>query len=288
MAISTSALLAELIPNEVIQESRLAFQKDAMLPQYVRVADLSGRPGKAAEFARHVAVTVTKDSNESTDQTTIASMDPTSVTLTVARRVARIDITDLAAESTVEDVNITAGRILGKARAKQVDTDLLGVMTTNWTSSVGATNSTAITPENILSALLTLKTNEADDNLMLAIHPKQEIHLLDDLVVTSSTDSDSSALGQSAVSDGRLGGKTLFGFKVFSTPRVGTGSDTADIYTGLAFNADCLGYAVKNIGAAVEAQRDASSGLTELVMNYYDSCAVISAAAFVLVKSQTY
>lgn len=288
MADSESTTAGELIPNEVLQESRLAFQKNAQILPFIRSADLSGRPGKAAEFPVHVAVTVTKPSSETTDVTTNTTIDPTSVTLTVVRRTARVDVSDLLVASAVENINASAGAMIGNARIKQVETDVLGNMTTNYTSSVGATNNTAITPENILSALLTLKVNEADDKLLLALHPRQENHLLDDLVVTSSSDSDRSELGQSAMKDGGLNQKSLFGFRVISTPRISTGTDTNDIYLGMAFNGDALGYAVKNIPPLLEPQRDASKGTTELVMNYYDSSGRLRAEGFVLVKSQTY
>lgn len=288
MGISQTTTAAELIPNEIIQESRLAFQKNATILPFIRVADISGVPGKAAEFPVHTTAAVTKDSSETTDITTNSAIDPTSVTLTVARRTVRIDVSDLLGASAVENVNVSAGKIMGAARIKQVESDVLGNMTTNYTSSVGATDSTAITPENILSALLTLKVNEADENLLLAIHPKQEFHLLDDLVVTSSGETDRSSLGMSATMDGGLNQKTLFGFRVFSTPRVSTGTNTNDIYLGMAFNGDALGYVVKNIPPVVELQRDASAAVNEIVMNYYDSSGRLRADGFVEVLSQTY
>ena len=93
-----------------------------------------------------------------------------------------------------------------------------------------------------------------------------------------------------AVSSGSMNRRQLFGFLVVSTPRISTGTDTNDIYLGMAFNADCMGYAYKTIGAndGLERQRDASKGCTELVLNYYDSSGRLRAAGFVLVKSQTY
>jgi len=288
MADSETTTGAELIPNEVLQESRLAFQKNAQILPFIRTADLSGMPGKAAEFPVHTTAAVTKPGSETTDVTTNDAIDPTSITLTVARRTVRIDVSDLLVASAVEDINVSAGRIIGQARIKQVESDVLGNMTTNYTSSVGVTNSTAITPENILSALMTLKINEADEALILAIHPKQEYHLLDDLVVTSSSDSDSSAIAQGAMNDGGLNQKSLFGFRVISTPRVTTGTNTNDIYLGMAFNGQSLGYAVKNIPPLLEQQRDASKATNELVMNYYDSSGRLRAAGFVEVLSQTY
>lgn len=286
MAESTTSTAAELIPSEIIQESRLAYQKNSTIVSLVRVADLSGVPGKVAQFPVHVAASVTKVGSETTDMTTTTTIDPTEISLTVARRSVRIDISDLLGASSVENVNVVAGAMIGNARIKQVETDVFATMGTAHTSSVGATNNTANTPEQVLSALLTLKNNEANENLVLAIHPNQEFHLLDDITVTSSSQTDQSTQGQEAMNTG--GFKNLFGFSVIATPRIGTGTDTNDIYNGIAGNAKAIGYAVKNIGSPIELQRDASKALNEVVMNYYDSAAQLRVAGLVLFKSQTY
>jgi hypothetical protein len=288
---TTPASLGKLIPSEVLQEARLAFQKNAEVLPLVNVVDLSGQPGVTADFPIHTTVAITTPASVTTDVTTSSIIQPTFATLTLRRQTARVDVSDLAQES-VSGVapSVTAGRLIGNARIKAVETHVLGNMTSTWTSSVGATNSTAITPENILSALLTLKKNEANENLVLSLHPSQEYHLLDDVVVTSSSGSDRSELGQSSMADGGLGGKMLFGAKVVSSMRVSTATDSNDIYLGMLFNGMELGYAVKNIGAngGIEFQRDASIALNEIVQNYYDSSGRIRAGAFVLVKSQTY
>lgn len=291
MAETTVSTLGKLVPTEVLQEARLAFQKNAEILPLVNVSDISGGPGATADFPIHTTVAITVPGSETTDVTTNSAIQPTFATLTVSRRTARVDVSDLSqAANSSGSLSELAGRLIGNARIKKVEGDILANMTTNYTSSVGATDSTALTPENVLSALLTLKANEADSNLVLALHVKQEHLLLDDIVVTSSSDSDRSAIGQSAMSDGGLRKKQLFGFTVVPTVRVSTGTDTNDIYLGMAFNGKELGYAVKNIGAngGLEIERDASKALNEVVMNYYDSSGRIRAAAFVLVKSKTY
>lgn len=292
MAETTVSTLGKLVPTEVLQEARLAFQKSADIVPLVNVADISGVPGATADFPIHTTVAVTVPGSETTDVTTNSAIQPTFATLTVARRTVRVDISDLsqAAARAGFTPNEMAGRLIGQARAKKVETDILACMTTNYTSSVGSTSSTTIAMENVLASKLKLKNNEADDNLVLSLHANQEAHLLDDIVVTSSSDSDRSQIAQDAQVSGSIDKKTLLGFRVVSSMRVSTGTDTNDIYLGMAFNGLELGYAVKNIGdnGGLEIQRDASKGLNEVVMNYYDSAGRIRAAAFVLVKSQTY
>jgi hypothetical protein len=235
---------------------------------------------------------------EATDQTTNTTCDPSDVVLTVARRVVKLLPTDLGIASAQENMSVRLGQAIGAARAKQVDTDILGVMTTNFTYAVGATNSTDISVANILSALLTLEIAEANSNLILALHPKQWNHLRGDLVLTSATSTatergtDRSAQGQSVLSSGMLY-IPLFGAQVLVSGRVSTGTDTNDIYKGALFNAESLGYAVKNVSAElglpdIEVQRDPSLGAAEYVHNYYDSCGILRATGVVLVKSQTY
>jgi hypothetical protein len=294
----TSSSLASIINSEAIMEARMAFQQDANLPAIVRNSDITGVPTKAASFPVFTAASVSKTA-EATDQTTNTTCDPSDVVLTVARRVIKLLPTDLGMGASQENLSVRLGQAIGMARAKQVDTDILGVLTTNYTYAVGATNSTDISVANILTALLTLEAVEANQNLILALAPKQWNHIRGDLVLTSMTstgtdarNTDRSAQAQEVMSSGMMY-LPLFGAKLLVTPRVSTGTDTNDIYKGALFNAECIAYAVKNVAAEmglpdIELQRDASLGATEFVHNYYDSCGIIRPTGIVLVKSQTY
>lgn len=293
----TTSTHASVINTEAIMEARLAFQTDVNLAKEVRVADLTGIATKAASFPVYGASAVSKTA-EATDQTTNATMTPTDVVLTVARRVVKLLPTDLSVGASQENMSVRLGQAIGAARAKQVDTDIMAVMTTNYTYAVGATNSTDVAVSDILSALLTLEGVEANKNLILCLHPKQWAHIRGDLVLTSATSTatergtDRSAQGQQVMNSGMLY-LPLFGAKLLVTPRVGTGTDTNDMYLGALFNAECIGYAVKNVAAEmglpeIELERDASLGATEFVHNYYDSCGIIRPTGIVLVKSQTY
>lgn len=298
----TSTALASIINSETIVEARLAFQKNANLPGVCRFADLTGLATKVASFPVFVSATVTTPGSETTDVTTNSDITPTDVTLTVARRTIKILPSDLGWASSQENMSAVLGQIIGAARAKKVDQDIAAVMTTNFTSSVGATNSTAMTQLLIQSALLTLETNEANDNLILALHPKQWALLRDDFVLVSAStagagangvNTDRSAQGQEVLNSG-LVTLPLYGAQVIVTPRIGTGTDTNDIYCGFMGNCkESIGYALKNVNAdmglpEIELERDASIGGTEVVMNYYDKAGIIRASGLVLVKSQTY
>lgn len=293
---TTKTTLASVINPEVILEARLAFQKDVNLMNECWVADLTGKPSGAASFPVFNTVSVSK-TGEGTDQTTNAAVTPTDVVCTVARRIVKITATDLGLASSLENMNVRIGQLIGAARAKQVDTDILAVMTTNYTSSVGATNSTDVSISNLMSALLVLEGNEADSNLILALHPKQWNHVRGDFVLTSPATTASNMSGDTAQAQQALSGGLLsiplLGARVLVTPRVATGTDTNDMYLGILGDFRSIGYALKNCGAGlgipeIELQRDASLGATEYVHNYYDSTGVVRAAGLVLVKSQTY
>ena len=290
----TTSLFASVINAETIVEARLAFQKNANLPGLVRVADLTGLATAVASFPVYVAASVTTPGSETTDVTTNSAITPTDVTLTVARKTIKILPSDLGWASSQDNVSARLGQIIGAARAKKVDGDICAVMTTNFTSSVGATNSTALTQANIQSALLTLETNEANENLGIVLHPKQWALLRDDFVLTSSsTATDRSAQGQEVLNSGYLT-LPLYGARVIVTPRVGTGTDTNDMYLGFIGNmSEAIGYAIKNVNAdlglpEITTERDESVGGTEVVMNYYDKAGIIRASGLVLIKSQTY
>ena len=294
MATSTTSTLGEIINSETIVEAKLAFQDNANMPSLVRIADITGVRTTTISFPVYNTIAISKTA-EGTDQTTTATVDPTDVTATVARRIARVDLTDLAAGAWADTVSPSArlGQMLGMARAKQVDTDILGVMTTNYTSSVGATNSTDVAFSSILSALLTLEVNEAASQLTLALHPKQFNHLRGDLVIVSGTTTNpTGTAADQAMNTGKV--LNLYGAQVVSTPRVGTGTDTNDMYLGfLGYTKEAIGYGVKNVNAElglpdIELQRDASASWTEVVHTYYDTVKIIRASGLVLVKSQTY
>lgn len=291
----TTTSHASIINSEAILEARLAFQVNNFLAGECWMKDLTGIPTATASYPVFGVATVTKPGSETTDVTTNSTANPTDVTCTVARRTVRMEPSDLARAASTENLSVRLGQIIGQARAKQVDADILGVMTTNYTSSVGATNSTDVSIANILSALLTLEGNEANQNLILALHVKQWAHLRGDLVLVSGTadSSDKSAAGQQAMSSGIIT-VPLFGARVLATPRVGTGTDTNDMYLGILGNfAEGIGYAFKNVNAElgipeIELERNASTATTEFVHNYYDKAAIVRAAGLVLVKSQTY
>lgn len=297
---TTSSNIASIVNTEAIMEARLAFQQNVNLVSEVRLSDLTGIATTAASFPFFINPVISKTA-EGTDQTTNATITPTDVVLTVARRVCKILPTDLGFASSTENLSQRLGQLIGAARAKQVDTDILGLATTNYTSSVGATNVTTLSIANILSALLTLEGNESNQNLILALHPKQWNSLRGDIVIVSATTTandprrltDNSSQGQSVMNSGMLT-VPLFGARVLVTPRVGTGTSTNDMYLGMLGNfRESVGYAIKNVNSEmgipdIELQRDASLGATEFVHNYYDSTGIIRASGLVIVKSQTY
>ena len=86
MSASTTTTLASVINSETIVEARLAFQNNANLPGLVRVGDITGVRTAVASFPYYAAIAISKTA-EATDQTTTATVQPTDVTLTVARRV---------------------------------------------------------------------------------------------------------------------------------------------------------------------------------------------------------
>lgn len=291
----TTALLESVINSETILESRLAFQDNALLASEVRIGDLTGIATKTASFPVYATASVTKPASETTDVTTNSAITPTDVPLTVARRTIRIEPSDLGVASSVDNMPVILGRIMGQARAKQVDEDILGVMTTNYTYSVGATNSTDVSMANLLTALLTLEGAEANRNLKLILHPKQWNHIRGDMVLVSGTaaSTDRTTQAQEVFSSGRVFSQVL-GAEVIVTPRVQTGTDTNAMYLGvLGWVAEGIGYAVKNVAAElglpeIELDRSPSTGSTQFVMNYYDKAGIIRPTALVLVKSQTY
>jgi len=291
---TNSTTLGSIINSEMILAARNAFIESNNLVRETWFKDLTGVPTAAASYPVFNSVVITKPAAETTDVTTKTAITPTDVVLTVARRTARVDQGDLAAASATENMSAKIGQLIGEARAEQVDTDILGVMTTNYTSSVGATDSTDVSFANLTAAILIVEGNKVPKNLILGLHIKQWDHLRNDLIVISGgAATDRSAQGQQALTTGLLNIPVL-GARLMASALISTGTDTNDMYLGILGNFEQgIGYAVKNASSEVgkpevELNDVPSEGLTQYVHNYYDSAGIVRPQALVLVKSQTY
>lgn len=298
---------AELILDELLKDVANAFSARSIFfgnlgRGLINVGNISGMPTKSFEAVSYTALSITSMAAETTDLTTKSDPAPASTTLTVARKACRVDISDLLEASVPRDLNSDVGAAIAAAYAEQVDTDILGVMTTNHTSSVGATNASANTPEQLLSALMTLSSNKATANgVWGALHPKQIYHIKDDLLpvarVTTTTQTAGDLLMGPQFAMNPYGPWDYAGIELYESPLVGTGTDGNDIYCGIVAakgagpngSGAAIAYAIKEIpNKLLRFQEDISAGTTEVVLNYYDSAAMTRVDGVVLVKSSTY
>ena len=285
----TAATGLELQMNEVILEAVHAYREEAlhMIPSFCRYADLTGLKTTTAEFPILGGATCAA-ANEAADQDPGGGITQTSVTLSVARKGTREDVTDLLMDSAVVNMNQAVGYALGLARAEGIDTDVLSVMTTNFTTVSGATDSSVMSSELIMAGIMTLQVAKAfkPGKVNVALHPKQYILVADDLVFTTNSQTDVSSVGNAAVNNYLIG--SAMGCKFYVSANVPTGTNTNSIYRAMMWEQNAIGLAVKDIPPSIKLQTDISKALTEFVITYYDSAGIITPTGVCALRSSTY
>jgi hypothetical protein len=184
---------------------------------------------------------------------------------------------DVAVSSSPQKIIADIGYEMGRAKAKQDDTAIFGVVTatTNWTTQTGSLTG-AMALSWILDGILLLELNEVDDPLTCVLHPKQIDNIRDELTPVASTTISGVAQANTMLQSAFI--PTLLGAQLFKSNRIGSGTvgSTADVYNGLLFTKRGIAYAWKWLKVpGVEENRDAPGAQTGLVINYVDSAAVI-------------
>lgn len=280
MAINTnptaSADIAELIP-EIIEAAQYSFDQSGIMPVIVNGRDVSDVPGKTVSFP--VFNIVTEDGSVSEAGEVVARvLDTPETVLTLARRAASIKLTGLSRKASAEDLSVHAGVLLGRARARAVDTRILSTydLTSGTYQGTGATNG-ALTWTSFNEALLLVKEAEAAGPFFCVLAPEQA-HDLRAGISPVATGGAILAGTEGVENVWRLGqflGQYL-GVRIFESARVQTGSDgtTTNLHLGVLYSQDVLLYANSDHESPIEVSRESLYDLDVYVLNYYDSAAV--------------
>lgn len=277
--VTASTNLTELVP-EITLEADFIYQNMALGESLVRVVDISGMPGLTVEFPIFTEVDGS-DAPGETGAPTSHQMDLTMPTFTVARRAVNVHLGDLARVGAQGDTVSQIGRAMGLAKAKQVDNRIFGILTgtTNWTTRAGATNA-ALTITHILDGLNLLELNEVDDQLFGVYHPFQYKTIRSALTPIANDDGIAVGIADEMSRNGTV--SRAFGITHFVTNRVGSGTEdaTANVYNGLLFSRDGIGYGKKSMGVnGIEFQREAEDALTKMIDNWADTADVVRVEA---------
>ena len=263
-----SSLDTALLTN-VLNEAIFTAQEKSIAGNLFRVYDMTGIPGLTSQVPVYPSITASAPTQA--QDLDGESMDVTSVTITASEIGARLDVSDLLAESTARTMASDVGVMLGSAIAEKIDTDAFSLFTESniTTHNVGQTGA-AITPDTILAAVYKLRgvnaPTDADGDYFAVLHPGQAYYLTKVLAnagyATSSGANALSTVGDSLISSSAYVGK-LFNVKVFMSSVIADES-TATSAAGAVFSPSAFGHILKR-NIRIETQRDASARTTEFV-----------------------
>jgi len=260
-----SSLDTALLTN-VLNEAIFTAQEKSIAGNVFRVYDYSGQPGLTVQVPVYPSITASAPTQA--QDLDGESMDVTSVTITASEIGARLDVSDLLAESTARTMASDVGVMLGSAIAEKIDTDAFSLFTAGniTTNSVGS-GQDALTPATLLAAVYKLRgvnaPTDADGDYFAVLHPGQAFHLTKALSTAGFNTSANaiSTVGDNLISSSAYLGK-LFNVKIFMSSVIADESTTNTL--GAVFSPSAFGHILKR-NIRLETQRDASARTTEFV-----------------------
>jgi hypothetical protein len=187
-------------------------------------------------------------------------------TITAAEIGARIDVSDLLAESTARNMASDVGVLLGNSIAEKIDVEAFKKFR-EVTAGVGD-STVDLKANDILSAVYTLRNanapTDADGDYFAVLHPGQALRLTKELIAAGiNTNAGAlSSVGNSLISSSAYVGK-MFNVKIFQSTALEDDSVANDT-EGCLFSPIAFGHILKR-AIRVETQRDASARTTEYV-----------------------
>jgi len=186
--------------------------------------------------------------------------------ITAAEIGARIDVSDLLAESTARNMASDVGVLLGNSIAEKIDVEAFKKFR-DVTAGVGD-NAADLSANDILSAVYTLRNanapTDADGDYFAVLHPGQALRLTKELIAAGiNTNAGAlSSTGNALISSSAYVGK-MFNVKIFQSTALEDDSVANDT-EGCLFSPIAFGHILKR-AIRVETQRDASARTTEYV-----------------------
>ena len=267
MAINDTGSATGLLAN-MLQEAIFTQSERSIAGQLVSVYDMTGTPGLTAQIPVYPEVTA-EALTDGGDLTTIDDINPTAVNITAAEVGVRVDVTDLLAESSAQNLAADVGTMIGNAIGEKVDTDVFAQFA-DLTAQINIAGGTAgeVTPADVLQGIYTLRGQnapaDADGDYYCVLNPSVAFSLTKKLTeggYAASTASAVSNLGNELLSSSAYVGK-IYNCKVFMSTQVAT--DSASDSIGAVFSPQCFGHVIKR-PLVIKEQRDESFRLTEYV-----------------------
>jgi len=241
--------------------------------------------GVIVEFPVFDEVSGSASPGEGTEPTA-QTLNVTMPTATMAKRSVFVQLSGLAIKGAGSKIVSQIGATMGMAKAKQDDAQIFSIVTatTDFSSSVGATN-TAMSITVALAGLLLIQQAEVAETINCVVDANGYNDIRTGLLPVANDDTITGALTDTVSINGLA--SRAYGMNWYVTERIGSGTvdATTEVTNGLIFVKSAIGYAHAwspgNNG--LEIDRIASSDVSNLILNYYDSAIVTKPTGIVKV-----
>ena len=271
---NTTSINSELF-TALLGDAQFAAYESSIARQLVTVFDMPAQSGKTIQVPVYTAVSAA-DLTEGTAPSA-ADTNTNSVDITLAEVGTYFQVTDFLRDSAQRDVIGDLGAQAGRAIAEKMDNKVFALFN-SLTQSVG-TEDSAITVDNLMDAIATLRGNKITGPLAAVIGPRQALQIKKALYNAGGTVATANNYGASILERGFIG--TIGGCSVYESALVksdlDTDSDSELNMVGAVFAPTCLGHAMRG-GVKMKTEDKAAARATDIMMSVDVGQAILQAS----------
>jgi len=268
---NNTTINSELFTN-LLAEAQFAMYESSIARQLVTPFTFPANSGKVMQVPVYAAVTA-GDLTEGTAPSA-ADTNTTSVSITLGEVGTYFQVTDFLRDSAQRDVIADLGAQAGRAIAEKMDEDVFALFN-SISASVG-TEDSAITVDNIMEAIATLRQAKVTGPLNAVVGPRQALQLKKALYNAGGTVATANNYGASILERGFIG--TIGGCSVYESSLIkqdlDTDTDTELNSVGAVFSPTAFGHALRG-GVVMEDQRQAAARATDIMMSVVKGEAIL-------------
>ena len=256
----------------LLAEAQFAAYENSIARQLVTPFTFPANAGKVLQVPVYSAVTAAS----LTEGTAPSAADTNTSTanITLGEIGTYFQVTDFLRDSAQRDVIADLGAQAGRAIAEKMDTDVFALFN-SFSASVG-TQDSAITVDNIFTAVATLRANKVVGPLAAVLGPRQALQLKKELATTGGANLTSTEIGNSVLRGyyiGSLAGCAIYESSLVKSDLDGDADSELNM-VGAVFAPSALGHAMRG-GINMETQRQAAARATDIMMTAITGQAIL-------------
>jgi N4-gp56 family major capsid protein len=256
----------------LLAEAQFAAYENSIARQLVTPFTFPANAGKVLQVPVYSAVTAASLTEGTAPSA--ADTNTSSVNITLGEIGTYFQVTDFLRDSAQRDVVADLGAQAGRAIAEKMDTDVFALFN-SFSASVG-TQDSAISVDNIFTAVATLRANKVVGPLAAVLGPRQALQLKKELALTGGANLTATEIGNSVLRGyyiGSLAGCAIYESSLVKSDLDGDADSELNM-VGAVFAPSALGHAMRG-GINMETQRQAAARATDIMMTAITGQAIL-------------